>query len=256
MYVTGELRLHNVLLVLQQGLHWDIHSLQSGESVPIWAGQAQAVICTVIAVGHVHRGWKVSFQVGLVVPRLLGLHVISLPRDSLSVLLSICLYLPLTDCPTHCNRLQSSVSLIVSPHYPHLLRDGMTQLHLDTRTCKSMYPQPLRIAESVILGLDFREHDFLPLRVPQEQVRDTAATLLIFLRHDLADSRQSLPFEAIDYLEKVIDLECPIYANNTGLLLFFSRVDVLQQRSGSSVANLHYAAIDFRCSRWEKSVGV
>lgn len=103
----------------------------------------------------------------------------------------------------------------------------MTQLYLDACACKGVYPQPLRIAESVILGFDFGEHDFFPVWVPQEQVGNPTASLLILLRHDLADSCQILPFEAFDYLEKVIDLECPIDPDDAGLLIFLSRVDVL-----------------------------
>lgn len=114
----------------------------------------------------------------------------------------------------------------------------MTQLHLNAGPCEGVYPQPLRIAEPVILGFDFREHDFLLVWVPQEQVRDTVASLLILLRHDFADSRQSLAFEGIDYLQEVIDFESPIYPDDAGLLIFCSGVDVSQQRCGSAIADL------------------
>ena len=42
----------------------------------------------------------------------------------------------------------------------HLLRDRSAQLHRDARTREHVNPQPLRIAQSIILALDLREHDF------------------------------------------------------------------------------------------------
>jgi len=74
--------------------------------------------------------------------------------------------------------------LLVCPHFPC---HSITQLHFDARTSQDVNPEPLRIAEPIILRLDFGEHDFLPLRVPQEKVWNTAASLLILLCHYLAD---------------------------------------------------------------------
>lgn len=67
-----------------------------------------------------------------------------------------------------------------------------------------MDPQPLRIAQAIILRLDFGEHDLFLLGVPQEEVRNTASSLLVFLCHHLAHCCQGRTAKALhDFYEIV-----------------------------------------------------
>lgn len=66
---------------------------------------------------------------------------------------------------------------------PNLPRNSIAQLHRDSRPCQDMYPQSLRIAQSIVLGLDLCEHDFFPCWMPEEEIWDAASSLAVFLRH-------------------------------------------------------------------------
>lgn len=70
---------------------------------------------------------------------------------------------------------------------PHLPGNRITKLDPDARSRQHMNPQPLRIAQAIILRLHLGKHHLPPLLMPQKQIRNAATPLLIFLRHNLTN---------------------------------------------------------------------
>lgn len=67
-----------------------------------------------------------------------------------------------------------------------------------------MNPQPLRITQPVIFRLHLNKHDLFFLRIPNQQVRNPSAPLLVLLRQDLADCRQCLAAETLRDLDQIL----------------------------------------------------
>ena len=103
-------------------------------------------------------------------------------------------------------------------YYSHLPSHRLAQLHLDSSSNKYVYPKPLRIAQSIVLALDFckaylSSNFFLILIAgyliflilllvnlfpPEEEIRNTTPSGLIFLCHGLAKYSQCLTAEALN----------------------------------------------------------
>ena len=67
-----------------------------------------------------------------------------------------------------------------------------------------MYPQSLSITQPIILRLNLSKHNLLLLKIPQEEIGDSPATLLILLRHDLANRRECLAAETQRDLNQIV----------------------------------------------------
>lgn len=119
-----------------------------------------------------------------------------------------------------------------------------------------MDPQPLGITQTVILGLHLGEHDLLPLRTPQEQIRDPPAALLVLLRQHLTDRRERLAAEALDDLDEVAQFEGPVDADDARPSGELARVDVADDAFGLAVCDLHQAVVDLRRAGVVEGVGV
>lgn len=109
-----------------------------------------------------------------------------------------------------------------------------------------MDPQPLRIAQPIILTLHLRKHDLHPLAMPKEEIRDPTSTLLIFLRHDLAHRDQALGIsvKATHHLKEILERKRPINTNNARLGSVLAVPYGADQMLGGTVADLDEALID------------
>lgn len=87
-----------------------------------------------------------------------------------------------------------------SSHRPYLSGNRIAQFDLDSSAEKNMYPQPLSIAQPIILRLHLSKHNLPLVRVPQEQIWDASTALLILLRHDLADGRKCFATKTLNNL--------------------------------------------------------
>lgn len=119
-----------------------------------------------------------------------------------------------------------------------------------------MDPQSLGITESIILRLDLGEHHLRGLRVPEKEIGDATAALLILLRHDLADGGQRGALEAPHDLDQVVQLEGPVDAHDTGLFTGLARVQVADDVLRLAVGDLDESMIDFGGARRIEGVRV
>lgn len=119
-----------------------------------------------------------------------------------------------------------------------------------------MDPQPLSIAEPIILRLDLREHHLRGLRIPEKEVGNATTALLILLRHDLANSRQRSAIEALHDLDQIVQLEGPVDAHDAGLFTKLARVQVADNALRLAVGDQDQSTIDFGGARRIEGVGV
>lgn len=92
--------------------------------------------------------------------------------------------------------------------------------------------------------------------MPKKQIRDSTATLLIFLSQNLADRCQRFTTETLDDLNQVVQCKRPIDANGAGSFLRFSRVYIADNPFGFAVGDFDQAVVDFRCAGWVECVGM
>lgn len=143
-----------------------------------------------------------------------------------------------------------------SPPHNHLLRNRIAQLHPHPSPAQHIDPQPLRIAQPIVLALHLREHDLPLVRVPQEQIRDAAPPLLVLLRHDLAHGTQRLGPETLRDLDEIGELEAPIEADDARLPPRLRGVRVAEDGGGGAVGDGVETRVDLGGARGVEGVRV
>lgn len=71
----------------------------------------------------------------------------------------------------------------IQASFPNFTSNGIAQLDFHTSASQDMNPKSLRVTQTVIFALYFREQDVPLFRMPKEKIGDTAAALPILLSH-------------------------------------------------------------------------
>jgi hypothetical protein len=119
-----------------------------------------------------------------------------------------------------------------STNRPCLLRDRITQRNADSGSRENIYPEPLRIAESVIGAFHFGKHDvafattaatagrFCP---PKDEVWDARTPGLVVLSHHFAYGCQRPAVKTAYELTEILVFKVPVqtYGASSALPLTF-----------------------------------